>query len=143
MQCWHRHTAKFIKTSLFLSCILPQANPHPALLRVIEARGFGFECVSQAEIQHVLQVFPDISPKRILFTPNFAPKAEYEFALSQGVNVTVDNTYCLQRWPETFRGHKVAGGEDLGCGSFKSSLRFLRRSFYALIRARAGAIIRT
>jgi len=34
-----------------------------------------------AEIQHVLALFPNLDPTRILFTPNFAPRTEYAFAL--------------------------------------------------------------
>ncbi len=52
------------------------------LLRVIEAAGVGFECVSQAELTHVRNVFPAISPTRVLFTPNFARREEYEFAFA-------------------------------------------------------------
>src|SRR5262249_14500754 len=58
-----------------------KANPHPEILRKIAASGAGFDCVSLAEIEHVLKVVPDLAPDRILFTPNFAPRPEYEAAL--------------------------------------------------------------
>src|SRR5690606_30580005 len=51
-----------------------KANPHPALLRVLAAEGYGFECVSAAEVAHVLDVVPGLSPGDVLFTPSFAPR---------------------------------------------------------------------
>src|SRR5688572_27631627 len=50
-----------------------KANSHPDILRTIAAAGVGFDCVSLAEIDRVLEVVPGIDPQRILFTPNFAP----------------------------------------------------------------------
>src|SRR6476659_2051599 len=49
-----------------------KANAHPAILRTIEAEGFGFECVSQGELERVLEAMPQIDPARVLFTPSFA-----------------------------------------------------------------------
>jgi diaminopimelate decarboxylase/aspartate kinase len=41
--------------------------------------GFGFECVSPGEMEMILGMFPEIDKaRRILFTPNFAPKEEFE-----------------------------------------------------------------
>jgi diaminopimelate decarboxylase/aspartate kinase len=73
-----------------------KANPHPDILRKVAAAGVGFDCVSLAEIQRVLDAVPGIKPERILFTPNFAPRPEYERALSLGVHVTIDNLFVLQ-----------------------------------------------
>src|SRR6185312_13401627 len=55
-------------------------------------------------------------PHRILFTPNFAPRAEYAWALHQGVRVTVDNAYCISEWPELFRGQSIFLRLDTGIG---------------------------
>src|SRR5690606_16966358 len=55
-----------------------KANPHPEILRVLYAEGFGFECVSRGELEHVFALFPGVDPTRVLFTPSFAPRAEYE-----------------------------------------------------------------
>jgi diaminopimelate decarboxylase/aspartate kinase len=52
----------------------------------------------------------------VLFTPNFAPRAEYEYALSKGVWVTLDNLYILQNWPEVFRNKEVLLRVDTGYG---------------------------
>ena len=93
-----------------------KANPHPAILRTLEAEGFGFECVSLAEVEHVLATLPGIDRDRVLFTPSFAPRAEYEAALAHGVHVTVDNVEALQRWPDVFRGRALWLRVDLGRG---------------------------
>jgi diaminopimelate decarboxylase/aspartate kinase len=61
-----------------------KANPNPDILRKVAAQGVGFDCVSLAEIERVLEAVPGIKPDRILFTPNFAPRAEYERALALG-----------------------------------------------------------
>ena len=61
-----------------------KANPYPSILKTLEKEGVGFECVSIQELDRVLELFPNIDKKRILFTPNFAPKAEYEYALNLG-----------------------------------------------------------
>jgi diaminopimelate decarboxylase/aspartate kinase len=93
-----------------------KANPHPDILRKLAGAGIGFDCVSLAEIEHVLRVVPGLSPERILFTPNFAPRAEYERALALGVHVTIDNLFVLQHWLDAFRGRSVLLRIDTGIG---------------------------
>ena len=93
-----------------------KANPHPEILRALEAEGSGFECVSLGEVEHVFAMLPGIDPQRVLFTPSFAPRAEYDAAFAHGVNVTVDSVEALQRWPDTFRGRALWLRLDLGRG---------------------------
>ena len=93
-----------------------KANPHPAILRAIVDEGFGLECVSQGELEHVFATLPQLSPQRVLFTPSFAPRREYEAAFARGVTVTIDNVEALQRWPRVFRGRTVWLRLDLGHG---------------------------
>jgi len=93
-----------------------KANPHPAILRVLEAEGFGLECVSLGEVEHVFATLPGLDPSRVLFTPSFAPRREYEGALARGVTVTLDNVEALRNWPETFRGRDLWLRVDLGRG---------------------------
>lgn len=93
-----------------------KANPHPAILRALVEEGFGLECVSLGEVEHVFAALPDFDPVRMLFTPSFAPIGEYEAALARGVNVTVDNVELLRRWPEVFRGRALWLRIDLGHG---------------------------
>jgi diaminopimelate decarboxylase/aspartate kinase len=93
-----------------------KANWNPALLKVLYEAGVKMECVSRAEIDHVFATLPGIRPDEVLFTPNFAPRAEYEYALQKGVNVTIDNLHCLRQWPEIFRGRRVLVRIDPGTG---------------------------
>ena len=93
-----------------------KANPHPAILRTIVNEGFGLECVSQGELEHVFATLPALSPQRVLFTPSFAPRREYEAAFARGVTVTIDNIEALQCWPEVFRGRTLWLRLDLGHG---------------------------
>lgn len=93
-----------------------KANAHPDILRLLEVEGFGFECVSLAEVEHVFATLPALDPARVLFTPSFAPRDEYRTALDRGVNVTVDSVEALQRWPEVFRGRALWLRLDLGRG---------------------------
>jgi bifunctional diaminopimelate decarboxylase / aspartate kinase len=93
-----------------------KANPHPAILRTLKAEGFGFECVSQGELERVSATLPGLDPSRILFTPSFAPRNEYAAAFSLGATVTLDNLEALQHWPDLFRGREVWLRLDLGRG---------------------------
>ncbi len=93
-----------------------KANSHPEILRTVESAKVNFECVSPGEIAHVLALFPDLDRQRILFTPNFAPREEYENALDAGVWVTLDNLHPLKEWGEAFRGREVFLRLDTGQG---------------------------
>ncbi|MCP1727961.1 diaminopimelate decarboxylase/aspartate kinase [Natronospira proteinivora] len=93
-----------------------KANAHPQILAQVERAGFGFECVSPGEVRHVKEQLPGLDPERILFTPNFAPRAEYVFGLEQGVRVTLDNLHPLIHWPELFAGRDIFLRLDPGQG---------------------------
>lgn len=93
-----------------------KANSHPEILRAVDAAGLNFEVVSPGEIEHVLALFPDIDRRRILFTPNFAPRSEYAFALDVGVWVTLDNLHPLREWGEMFAGQELFLRLDTGQG---------------------------
>jgi diaminopimelate decarboxylase/aspartate kinase len=94
-----------------------KANPHPDILKNLCSKGIGFECVSLNELKHVLELFPSIDKKRLLFTPNFAAKAEYEFALNLGCYVTIDSLYPLEHWATLFQNKSVLLRIDPGCGA--------------------------
>ena len=93
-----------------------KANPHAEILRTFAGMGLSFECVSQAECQHVFDTVRGIDPSKVLFTPNFAPRAEYEWALAKGVNLTVDSLYALREWGALFEGRDVLVRLDTGFG---------------------------
>ena len=84
-----------------------KANPHPDILRALDRAGCGFECVSRGEVERVLESVPGVTRDRLLFTPNFAPRAEYRWALEQGLRVTVDNLSVLRTWGEIFAGREI------------------------------------
>ncbi|WP_337244769.1 bifunctional aspartate kinase/diaminopimelate decarboxylase [Luteimonas sp. gir] len=93
-----------------------KANSHPAVLRTLVEAGFGLECVSRGELEHVFATLPELDPARVLFTPSFAPRDEYAAAFALGVTVTLDNVEALQRWPDVFRGRDLWLRLDLGRG---------------------------
>ncbi len=94
-----------------------KANPHPSTLKTLEKESIGFECVSIQELKLVLELFPNINKERILFTPNFAPKFEYEYALNVGCYVTIDSLYPLEHWPDLFKNREVIIRLDPGTGA--------------------------
>jgi diaminopimelate decarboxylase/aspartate kinase len=93
-----------------------KANWHPQILRRVYAAGLTLECVSRGELEHAFAVVPALDPDRVLFTPNFAPRAEYEYGLGLGVRVTLDNLYPLRMWPEIFSGKEIFLRIDPGFG---------------------------
>lgn len=93
-----------------------KANPHAEVLKTMLAQGLGLECVSQGELEHVLGLFPSLDRARILFTPNFAPRSEYAFALERQLCVTLDNLHPLREWPDLFRGCELFVRVDTGFG---------------------------
>ena len=94
-----------------------KANPHPDILRTFYKKKIGFECVSKQELEFVLNLFPEINRKSILFTPNFASRFEYEFALQIDCNITLDNLYILEQWPELFKDKSIFLRIDPGSGA--------------------------
>jgi diaminopimelate decarboxylase/aspartate kinase len=93
-----------------------KANWHPEILRRVHAAGLILECVSQGELEHAFASVPGLDPGRVLFTPNFAPRSEYEYGFAKGVRVTLDNLYPLNAWPEIFRGRDIFLRVDPGIG---------------------------
>ncbi|MCL4720403.1 MAG: bifunctional aspartate kinase/diaminopimelate decarboxylase, partial [Gammaproteobacteria bacterium] len=93
-----------------------KANSAPAVLQAIHDEGLNFECVSPGEIRRVLDVLPDLDRQRILYTPNFAPRSDYEFGLDQGVLLTLDNLHPLRCWPGLFQGRELFLRVDTGQG---------------------------
>lgn len=93
-----------------------KANNSAPVLAAIHAEGLNFECVSPAEIKLVLNLFPDLDRQRILYTPNFAPRADYAFGIDRGVWLTLDNLHPLRHWPELFHDRELFLRIDTGHG---------------------------
>ena len=93
-----------------------KANPNPTILRRFDGHGLDFECVSPGEIERVDEVFGGVEEGRVLFTPNFASREEYEAGFEAGAMVTLDNLHPLKSWPEVFAGRRVLVRVDPGQG---------------------------
>jgi len=93
-----------------------KANAHPQVLQTLHAEGVELECVSRGEVERVLELFPEIDRSHVLFTPNFAARAEYAWAFEQSIRVTVDNGYALANWPELFADREIFVRIDTGAG---------------------------
>ncbi|MBA2650265.1 MAG: bifunctional aspartate kinase/diaminopimelate decarboxylase [Legionella sp.] len=94
-----------------------KANPFHSIITTLEKEGIGFECVSIQELELVLKLFPNLDKQRLLFTPNFAPKSEYEYALNIGCPITIDSLYPLLHWSDLFKNRKVILRIDPGTGA--------------------------
>lgn len=93
-----------------------KANSNADILRTVDTVGVDFECVSPGEVEQLEKVIPNLDHERILFTPNFAPREEYAWALERNLQVTLDNLFPLQAWPELFRGKQLFVRIDPGQG---------------------------
>jgi diaminopimelate decarboxylase/aspartate kinase len=93
-----------------------KANPHAEVLRRVVRAGLGLECVSRGEIEHAEASVPGLTAEAILFTPNFAPRDEYAWALERGLRLNVDNLYVLKAWPSLFRDREIGVRVDTGHG---------------------------
>ncbi|HWU76918.1 MAG TPA: bifunctional aspartate kinase/diaminopimelate decarboxylase [Rhodanobacter sp.] len=111
-----RHQARELKSLAAVDRLhyAVKANTHPAILRVLAEEGFGFECVSPGELKAVMAAVPETAP--LLFTPNFAPRDDYAWALTTRATVSLDSLYPLEHWGELFRGHDIVLRVDLGRG---------------------------
>lgn len=90
-----------------------KANSHPDVLRAIASAGFGFECVSAAEVERVREV---AGGAPVLFTPNFCPVAEYARARELGAELTIDGAHVFEHAGEALRGARLGVRVDPGVG---------------------------
>jgi len=111
-----RHQARELKALAAVDRLhyAVKANTHPAILRALATEGFAFECVSPGELKAVSAIVPESTP--LLFTPNFAARADYVFALDTRATLTLDALYPLEHWGELFRGREIVLRVDLGRG---------------------------
>lgn len=93
-----------------------KANAHPQILQLFNQLGTGFECVSRGEVERLRELFPTLPAQRIIFTPNFAARSDYEYAFTAGVTLTCDNAEVFDYWPDLFANREVFLRLDLGHG---------------------------
>jgi len=84
-----------------------KANFNADIIRTLAGAGVDFDCVSPGEVRLIREVLSDDCEGRILFTPNFAPRDEYEWAFREGLCVTLDNLFPLKHWPEIFADRDI------------------------------------
>lgn len=108
--------AKLLELPVDRVLFATKANPLPAILQRFFDAGLGFECVSPGELERVRGLFGDLGPERLLFTPNFAPKADYEAGFAANARVTLDSVAPLRLWPEVFAGREIFVRLDPGRG---------------------------
>ncbi len=111
-----RHQARELKSLVAVDRLhyAVKANTHPAILAALAEEGFGFECVSPGELKAVMAAVPASAP--LLFTPNFAPRDDYAWALTTRATVSLDSLYPLEHWGELFGGREIVLRVDLGRG---------------------------
>jgi len=93
-----------------------KANFNADLIMALDSSGVDFECVSPGEVEWLEEIIAGLDKRRILFTPNFAARDEYAWAIGQGLQVTLDNLYPLQAWPDLFKGQALFVRIDPGQG---------------------------
>lgn len=94
-----------------------KANSHEEVLATVRDEGLGLECVSPGELERASTYVPTGErAERLLFTPNFAPRGDYQTAYDLGAVVTVDNLHPLAEWPELFADKELMVRVDVGSG---------------------------
>jgi len=93
-----------------------KANFNSEILDIIYKSGLGFECVSIGEMKRLFDLMPNIDRKKIIFTPNFAKKSDYIWALANQVIVIVDSIYPIAKWPDIFENKDIMIRIDPGKG---------------------------
>ena len=112
-----------------------KANPHPAILRALVDEGFGLECVSQGELEHVFATLPALDRRsRVLFTPSFAPRAR----VRSGVRAR-RHRHARQRRSAAALAGDVPRPHDRGCAStWATATATTRRSRTGGVAAKFG-----
>jgi len=121
-----------------------KANFNADVLRALADCGVDFDCVSPGEVKRLREVLPDGGAGRILFTPNFAPREEYEWGLREGLRVTLDNLYPLRAWPEIFADKElfIRMDPDRGGGHHDHVVTVGSRSKFGVSLAEVDELVR-
>ena len=91
-----------------------KANPNSEVLQLVYDAGFGFECVSIGEVQHVRRLFG--TKATILFTPNFADRAELRQGRDEATFLCIDAIHPLEHWGSDLTDTSILLRIDLGWG---------------------------
>ena len=91
-----------------------KANTHPSILKTLAEEGFALECVSPGELAAVMAAVPESTP--ILYTPNFASRADFAAGLATRATITIDAVFPLEHYAAMFAGRELMLRIDLGRG---------------------------
>ncbi|MEC8276472.1 MAG: bifunctional aspartate kinase/diaminopimelate decarboxylase [Myxococcota bacterium] len=91
-----------------------KANSNPRILELVHQSGFGFECVSIGEVQHVRRHIGDKAT--VLFTPNFASRSELKAGRAECDYLCIDALHPLEHWASDLAGTSIFLRIDLGWG---------------------------
>jgi diaminopimelate decarboxylase/aspartate kinase len=91
-----------------------KANTHPAILKTLAEEGFALECVSPGELAVVMATVPETTP--VLYTPNFASRADFAAGLATRATITIDAVFPLEHYAAMFAGRELMLRIDLGRG---------------------------
>ncbi len=84
------------------------ANSHPRILRKVFELGGGFKCISPNELTRIIELFPEIEPRKILFMPDHASGEDFEYAFHHGAHVIVKNAQTLKTCQEIFQNKEIS-----------------------------------
>jgi diaminopimelate decarboxylase/aspartate kinase len=88
-------------------------NPHPQILRKVFELGADFKCISSVELDHLLTLFPELTPKRILFVPDDAHGGAFERVVRYGVHVAVKDPSALRMLSPILKHRKIFISMDM------------------------------
>jgi len=91
-----------------------KANTHPSILKALAEEGFALECVSPGELAVVMATVPESTP--VLYTPNFASRADFAAGLATRATITIDAVFPLEHHAQMFAGRELMLRIDLGRG---------------------------
>lgn len=123
-----------------------KANPNPAVLRLLAAHGFGFDCSSLPELTAAVRA--GAKGHDICFTSNNTSRAELDAAMQLGVLINVDDETVLDKLsergevPDTLclRVHPGNAGREAGAsylGDPQSAKFGIRADRLSVVCARA------
>jgi len=74
----------------FFEYFAVKALPNPAILKILEQEGCGFDCSSTAELHICKQL--GVPGDKIIYTSNYTSKEDLAIAFDQGVIINLDGT---------------------------------------------------
>lgn len=83
-----------------------KATPTPAILKILQEEGMGFDCSSRAELTIMQKM--GVAGKDIFYTSNNTPKEDFEFAVHLGATINIDDLTQVPVFLEALGGMQYA-----------------------------------